>query len=261
MTNSVLDFKDYRDFLRHTLEEGIRRNAAFSLRALAKKCGVTPSYLSRVLNAQRSLSAAHAAKIASGLGLNPEETGHLLGLVAGGGTNPTAAARAQRVLATEAFHAIAEWHHFAILALAKTRGFRAEAGWIAPRLNISPTTAKLALERLQKLGFLIPEGKGWKVMDNGNFETPHDVASSAVRENHRQHLALAGMAIDQVAVDLREFANASIAMKMRDLPRAKQKLRTFLDRFIEEFEAEIGEEVIQVNLQLYPLSKIEKGRA
>jgi len=258
---SVLDFQDYRAFLRAELEKGLRANAAYSLRAFAKRCGVSPSYLSRVLNGQRKLSSRHAALIAQGLGLNPEERGHFLSLLGETAMVPAAAAPTSRVLEMESFQLIADWHHFAILALAKTRGFKPDPGWVANRLGINVNTARGAIERLQRLNFLRLDKGRWIACDDGNLETGHDVASTAVRENHRQHLHLAAGSLEAVDVSLREFANASLSVRLADLPSAKRRLRTFLDRFIRDFERAEGEEVFQLNLQLHPLTKIEKGRA
>jgi hypothetical protein len=60
---------------------------------------------------------------------------------------------------------------------------------------------------------------------------------------------------------LTELNKDSKSILLRDIPQAKRRVRQFMDKFIRDFEAETGEEVIQVNLQMYPLSKIEKGRA
>jgi len=262
---SILDYSDYRVYLRAELEHGLRGNSAYSLRAFSKRCRMSPSYLSRILNGQRGLSAMHAGQLAQGLGLNPEERGHLLSMIASPkGTednSPGSKSRASKIIEMETFQAIAEWHHFAILSLTKTRQFRAEPNWIAARLGINPASVKIALERLIQLGFLRKEGVRWMATDGAHIETPPDVASAAVRENHRQHLQLAARSLDDVDVSLREFANTSISMQLRDLPAAKKRLRAFLDRFVNEFEREDGEEVMQLNLQLHPLSKVKKGRA
>ncbi len=46
---SVFKYDSYRDYLRDLLKNAQSRNKSFSLRAYAQKLGVTPSFLSEVL--------------------------------------------------------------------------------------------------------------------------------------------------------------------------------------------------------------------
>lgn len=273
MGTTAFDFDDYRAFLRASLEEKAKQNPAFSLRAFARFSGISPSHLSRTLSGQKKLSSSSVHLIANSLGLSAGETNHLLALVelekttddkkksrivrslgrqAGGRT---------KVLSLENFQVLSDWYHFAILALAKTRGFQASSLWLAQRLGIRSLDAKFALERLVKLGLLEKHGSGWRAADDGQISTTDDLASAAIRENHRQHLQLAEKALAELAVEVREFNNLTLAMNLGDIPKAKRKIRAFIDEFNREMERDQAQEIFQLNVQFYPLSRREKGQA
>lgn len=257
---SILEYSDYRKYLRDKLEESLKTNADFSLRAFARKCKLSASHLSRIMRGLRGLSAKQATILAQSLGLSPEEKNHLLSMIGNIPGSEEEASSSYHVLDMEKFRTISEWHHFAILALVKTMRFRAEPKWIAHRLNININTASHALQRLQELGLLYQKAGRWYAAEDGMIQTAHDIVSVAVRENHRQHLQLAAQSLETISIDLREFENASIPMRLKDIPEAKKRIRTFLDRFIKDFEVNQAEEVFQINVQLHPLTKIDKGR-
>ncbi len=264
---SPLEYQDYQTFLQDLFSSKVsQRN--MSLRGFARIAGISHSYLSRVMNSQKTLSIASASKISQILDMTPEEEAHLMRLVARDQLAENSRSGQQlraRILKTKRspqnkvtldnFKAVAEWHHFAILALLNTKEFRGTGRWIGERLGIPHEIAKESFERLVKLGFIRKENGKYVAMNDGDIETPHDVASQAVRENHRQHLHLAGLALTSLPPEQLEFQNASIPMNKADIPKAKKRLRLFMDAFIRDLEKNPGEEVFQVNLQFYMLSK------
>lgn len=268
---AVTLYDDYRAFLKHALEERSRKNKSLSLRSFARNCGLSASSLSRVLTGKRKLTAEVAVKLSYSLGFHANETQHLLHLVAlERATKPedrikiVKAMSSQKkpaftVLAEESFKVIADWYHFAILSLIKTKDFKAEPGWIAKRLGISNFEAKMGLERLVQTGLVTQEDDTYKVVDNANIETPHDIACLAVQQNHKQHMTRAQEALEQVDVELREFANITLSMNLSDIEVAKKKIRHFLDGFNNELDQADADEVFQINVQFYPTTQVKKG--
>lgn len=270
---TVLDFDDYRSYLKATLDEKSRKNDSFSLRAFARLAGMSASHLSRTLSGQKSLSGSTAHQLSLALNHSAEEASHFQSLIELEKTDDDSRRTRilkrmsklprsrSRVLSIEMFRVISDWYHFAILALANTRGFRAESLWISRRLSIKPLDARLALERLFSLGLLEKVGRSVRPADNGDVTTTDDVASSAIQENHLQHLALAQKALVELDVQLREFNNLTLSMNLSDVPEAKKRVREFIEKFERDFVTVPGQEVFQLNVQLYMLSKSEKGRS
>jgi uncharacterized protein (TIGR02147 family) len=270
---SVTDYNDYRAYLKAVLEDKARKNPTFSLRAFARLSGLSPSHLSRAMSGQKRLSATTAHLISSSLGHSPREASHLLNLIELEKATDerkrgkilsrlsTPKTKPSQIVPIEAFRAIADWYHFAILGLTNTKNFQDNAQWIARRLGIKPLEAKFAVERLVGLDLLKQTKKGLRVNEEANITTTDDVPSAAINENHRQHLELATRALKEIEVELREFNNVTLAMNLSDIPKAKKMIRAFIDHCNSELETIPGQELYQLNIQLYPLTRTEKGLA
>lgn len=267
---SPLEYQDYQTFLKDLFASKVaHRN--LSLRSFARIAGISHSYLSRVMNSQKTLSIGAASKISQILDMSPEEEAHLMRLVARDQLHESSRSgqqlrarilKVQRntksVISQDSFKAVAEWHHFAILALLNTKDFKGTGKWIGERLGIPHEIAKESFHRLIKLGFIVKENGKYVVMNDGDIQTPHDIPSQAVRENHRQQNYLAGLALSSQATEEIEFQNASIPILKADIPKAKKRLRLFMDQFIRDIEKNPGEEVYQINLQFFSLTKNAK---
>lgn len=267
---SILQYDSYRIFLNDTISERGRKNASLSLRSFANFTNVSVSVLSRVLNGERMLTANVAVKIATSLKFTAKETQHLLNLIdLERATSDDDRAKIfkrmqgpnkSKILSLETFRLIAEWQHFAIMALTQVKGFRADAFWIADRLKISPPQTKSSIERLMGLNLLKQEGKKLVVADT-SMQTTIDIPDGAIQESHRQQLHKAQEALGEIEVSLREFTSLTLNMNLADLNVAKNKIREFVDDFEKSMEKKPSDQVFQLNVQLYPLTKIEKGRA
>ncbi len=163
------------------------------------------------------------------------------------------------MLSIENFQIIAQWYHFAILSLTNLKGFRGDLGWIARRLKIRLEEAEVAVGRLLTLGLLERTPKGWKAVNDADIGTTSDVSSEAIRENHSQHLTLAQTALRELPIDRREFNNLTLAMNLSDVPRAKAALREFIEKFNREHETVPGQELFQLNVQFYQITRSERG--
>ena len=71
----------YRDILQSELEERVKRNPSYSLRAFAQAIGLTPPHLSAILSGRKGLSGNSASKIADALGWLGEEKDEFIDLV------------------------------------------------------------------------------------------------------------------------------------------------------------------------------------
>jgi uncharacterized protein (TIGR02147 family) len=266
-----LNYQNYRAFLKDYFGRPTS-GRRLSLSAFARRGGMSPSYLSRIVGGQRHLSIAAASRISHLLDLSPEEETHLMRLVAAEkvpGDSLADQMMRRRIAVTtrapsrritnEQFDLVADWQHFAILALTNTRDFKPSPAWIGRRLGIPSSVARDALERLLNCGLLKKEGLTVRALEDAEIETPPDVPSKAVRENHRQHLALAEAALREIELEMREFVNSTLAMTLADVPKAKRRLRMFVERFSKDLEKKPGDELFQINVQFYRLSKKDQG--
>lgn len=262
---SVFEHTSYRTFLGNTLEDKVKKNAAFSLRSFARSLELSPSHLSRVLSGSKKLSVVMAGRVAQRLQLNRSETAYFMLLIQLEMTKDeslraeilkTMSSRSKsaqrKTLDLEAFKTIADWQHFAILSLIKTPNFQNDPQWIAKRLDIHPLEATHAIQRLLTLNLIEKGPMGeLRAIESQDVTTSDDVVSTAIRENHRQQMQRAMNALNRQPMDLREFNNLAVTMRPQDTERAKKLIRDFVDKFNEEMDANGGTEVFQLNVQFF----------
>lgn len=263
---SVLEYSDYRQFLKEAIGKSTLKNSQLSTRVLAEKFSLSPSYLSRVLSGQRKLSLDSASKISRHFNLSADETLYFFDLVEMDNAK-TEEEKAQigrwskrqpdaQILSEEHFKVVSDWYHFAILSLMRSKKFKSDIHWISHRLDLEPTEVRQALERLQHCGLVTVEKGKYVAVENANFQTTEDVFSGAIQENHRQHLKLADSALAEFAPELREFINRTLNLNISDIPEAKRKIRNFIKKFDKEMDKqENGAEVFHIDIQFYQVTK------
>lgn len=217
---SILDFKDYRLFIRSSIEAKLSVNSNLSLRSVAEKMALSPSYLSRVLSGQRKISLDSAGKVARYFNLSADEALYFFNLVELDNTKDEKE-RARllknlqneshiKFLSADQFKLVSDWYHFAILSYARSKKFKSDIHWLSHRLDITPSQTQKAIERLLAAGLLKIENKKYKAVENAEFQTTQDIPSHAIRENHIQHLRLAEKSLMEFEPELREFINRTL---------------------------------------------------
>ncbi len=246
----------YRTRLLEELGQRQRKNASYSLRAFARTLGVQPPTLSAVLAGKRGLPRRSAPQLASKLGLRPLERERFLRSVQGIEAE-TAAAKPTHLLNEEQHYKIlAEWEHYAVFYLLKTKGSKSDPHWIARRLGISTFRAREVLDRLESVGMVRRGSKGLECAV-GDLRTTEDIVSQALRDAHHEELTIAAKKLAVVPPLLRDFSSVSIVTSRDRLADAKALIREFRKRFADLIETDDGTEIYQLCLQLFPLTEVE----
>jgi uncharacterized protein (TIGR02147 family) len=237
-----------------------RKNPSFSLRAFAQKLQLSPSALSEILNGKRKVSRQLAEKILAQMGTDPQEQSKILSLFQKSSRpdfqDESANDRKYLELKSDQFQMISKWHHFAILSLVETKGFQANLLWIAKRLGIKLPEAEQALERLERMGLIQWSRSQKKIkLTHAQLSTTDDVANPAIRQSHYEDLHLSTQALDQVAVEDRDFSSLTIAIDKSKLPEAKKMIREFQDRLCAFLETGEQDEVYKLNFHVLPLTR------
>jgi uncharacterized protein (TIGR02147 family) len=196
--------------------------------------------------------------VADSLALDPEARVLLLGNRA-----PHRADKARlleeraRNLDLDQFAAISDWYHYAILSLLELPESRLEARWVAERLNLGQAQAKLAIERLKRLGLVEKRGARWRQSDQP-LRVPNSVSTPATRKFHRQLLEKAAESLENDPAESRDFTSMTFALDPRHIPLAKGRIRAFRRELTQELE-ELGapKAVYQLTVQLFPVTRAE----
>jgi uncharacterized protein (TIGR02147 family) len=252
----------FRTALREELARRQRANPAYSLRAFAKQLGMQAPTLSAVLAGKRPLSAATAETLPEKLSFSPSEKKRFLSSLyyrnaPAAIAQEIEASQSARILREELhFKIIAEWEHYAILTLAETKGFRADKKWITRRLGIAEARAQVALTHLMEAGLLSVDATGKARLHQINVNTSDDMASTALRQSHREALAMGADKLEKIPVEKRDFSSMTIAVSMNRMKEAKNLIRSFQKQLSELLEDGARTEVYQLCVQLYPLTEL-----
>lgn len=242
---------DALGLLRSKLEAAKDRNPNWSMRAFAQKVGVSSGALSEILQGKRALSLKVRRRIIERLSLSPLEQRQIL-------SDYSVPRDPQYVaLDSDAFHLISDWWHFALLNLVKTRNFTPSVAWMAERLALSRTVVNEAWRRLFRLQYLEKSGKQ-VVRRQPRLKTTDDVMDLSIRRAHIEDLKLIERGILNYPVDLREVSSITMAIKVKDIARAKEMIRTFRDEFCDSIESGSADEVYRLSIAFFPLTSSGK---
>lgn len=227
-----------REMIRNELSERMRRNPRYSLRAFARATGVSHTVLSLVLSGKRTLSRKAATKLSGHLELAPR-TGEF------------------RTLTLDTFAVISDWFHFAILSALELPGARWDAAWLSRSLRIGKLQARLAMERLARLG-LVERGPGGRWRQSGKpLQFDNRNSTAATRRFHRQLLERAIESLENDPAELRDFSAMTLALDPDQIPYAKERLRDFRRDLMRDLETRGGATAVyELTLQLFPVTRI-----
>lgn len=247
MEYGQISINNSRAYLRAKWEERIRRNPAYSMRALARDLGLSVSTVSELLSKKIGLSATAAEKIIHNLNLDMLEREHLLDIAAAETSKSKKIREAaniklrvreikntKTVLTVDAFKVVADWYHLAILEISELNNFESDSKWIARKLGIDPVLVENAIERLMRLGIIEKQENGWRVTEDFS-SISSQAPSEGIRNFHRQVLNLAIDSISTQKVSERELGSLILACRSSDLPEMRKELQNFRRKFTAKF--------------------------
>ncbi len=261
---AVFEWKDADSFRKALVK--LQERERKSLQLWARRLGYrSPRSLGMVLNGHRRPSAALLATLCTDLGLGGAEAEYVSLLYAASrakarGRDIPAAINSRmsalrkrtytqrRILNRNDLSLLSDWLTFVIKQLASTPGFKPKLSWLMSRLrSVEAHVIEQSLASLERVGIL----RDGKLVDPRALFGPIDIPSAFVRRHHLQMLQQAELAIREEPVDRREIISCTLRLHERDVPQAKERLRSFVDDFEAEFEKEDCCEVAQLNIQFF----------
>jgi uncharacterized protein (TIGR02147 family) len=249
---------DLRVLLCDELARRCRGNPRYSMRAFARSLKISHSLLSMIMSHKRSLSKSAARKIATGLDLDPATAQEALARVATAKASKKGDGVTDREfhdIDVDFFAILADWYCYAILSLLEIPGATFDRHWISRRLSISPTEAKLAMERLLRVGLVEQRDGRWR-QSGAQLRTNTEVSTTATRHFHRQVLNKALHALDHEPFERRVFAAMTLPANRGDVTYARGRIEAVKVLLSDELEAKPGEatDVYQLLIQYFPVT-------
>ncbi len=268
----VFTYLDYRAFLRDFYVERKTQTRNFSYRAFSSKAQLgSPNYLKLVMDGRRNLSTEMAERFATACGMRGEAARYFCSLVSFN-QSKSSEDRSRHYAKLLAFRRYREahrldvahaeyhsrWYLPAVRELAGLEGFQDDPGWIANTLvpAITPGEAKEALEILEELGLLVRDGEGALRRRDAVVSTGPEMRRLHIARYHRTMLQRAADSIDLFPSEERDISAVTLLLRKSALGRLKARLQELRRELLETSEEEDDPDiVVQVNLQMFPLSR------
>lgn len=253
----------YLAVLREELGRRVEKNPRYSMRAFSKSLNIAASALSEIMNGRRTPSFKMASKITQSLGLAPDEHETFMESIAdefkSKGLNKVLPAKdkdsQEKSLSLETFKVMADWYHCAILELTFVKGFQSNPNWVASQLGIAPAQAKVAIERLKALELLSDESGCLRKTD-AHVSTADKTLSSAAHKRHQEQcLEMALNSLENDPIELRSMTTYTMAIDTKKMAQAKKLISKFNKDMGALMETGTREQVYNLSVALYPITK------
>ena len=279
----ITDFDDYRTYL-ETVYHSIKDVAStYSYAHFSVNLGLSSTNAHAIIAGHRNLSLKTGQRIAESLGLSESHKKYLLALIKNAHAKTSedgdaafkekldqafkekldlAKTNLPTKLDESRLRFFEAWHNSAILELLRLDGASDSASWIADNIRpkLSLPKVKQSLRLLTELGYVAFDKKRGRLYPTEvSITTGDHVERLAVISFHRQMLDLAKSAMDQIPAEERDIGAVTLAVSQKLREQFAREFIELRKRFLKLAEAETDpDEIIQINLQLFPLSRRQK---
>lgn len=263
----------YRVALQGALRKRISVNPKYSLRAFARDLGISPSYLSQVLNGTRGLTSKNSVKVFRKLDFTTKESELFdLEIRRERLKTPKNKAKVQKLikeviqksdahsLSEATFSEMSDWFPMVLLQtlVLKDAPLHSRAKLVkycAKRLGLPEVVVKQTLDSFERLGLICQTKDGLERLYTTVW-IGGSVPSQAIRNFHRQMISRAVAAIETQPVDERTLQSAQIPMLKSDYPEMEREIVRFRNHLIRKYGKVKGgkaDTIYGLNLQLFRL--------
>ena len=274
------DYRQYlKEFYEHRRAQTRGELRPYSYATFAASADIkSPNYLKLIIDGQRNLSPEMARKFARALALNRDEIEEFLALVDfTQAQEPIERNRFLKVLAdtrvrrqlksgeikADTWEKVPSWVTWVLVALTEQRGVRFEIPELFEimRGKARPDEIRRSLARLLEAGELIKDEttgeirKGRELMSGSE-----NVPVALVRKLQAELIYLGLESLFQDKSQDREFGTQTLALTDPEFEQLKFELRQFRKRWYKDISVHRkegkGDRVFQLNIQLFPVTKV-----
>ena len=269
-------YTDYRSYIAKEYEFYKKNLKPYSYNRFTADLGLGNSNLMyHLVKGNRPLTIKTARKIANGLGLTGNERMYFIRLVDFQITDaPEKRQDAfQKLLVAKSrctsshwnrksLDFFNHWYHSAIYELLRLDNCQDSSSWIARHLKPTLPESKIKkslelLEECQMLSF--DESKGKLVPTEARISTGQEVRGIVFKSFHSQMISLALAALSKESGVDRDISSVTLGFSPEALPELKKVIAEFRQKVLQLEERFQGRnQVMQVNIQAFPLTKVIK---
>jgi uncharacterized protein (TIGR02147 family) len=272
----IKQFTDYRAFLLAHVQDSKRRNIDWTYGVFAKTLGLKDtSSITKIVQGQRTPGPAITSELIRYFQFSPKEAAYFQDLVRlqkiksdprltvlllekMGKDHPDGALR---LLDDKSFRLVSNWYCTTIREMVRLDEFFEDPNWISKKLHfkVTPTEAARAIELLIQVDLLKRDDKGKLAIAQGRFHTTNDISNEAIKRYHEAMLDNAKLALRKFDVEDREITATCLTMSSSRFSEAKELIREFRHRFAKLMEEDHGDITVQMQIQFFPLTKVQSS--
>ncbi len=238
------------DSLKHSLEQRTKHNPSYSLRAFARDLNVDASNMSKMISGKLKPQKETQKRLLLKLGYSVEEIKKIIA------SKDRSFDEQFNHLNIDSFEIVSEWYHDAILELTRLSFFQPNTKWIAKTLDISEVKIKLAIDRLEKLGWLKIDSAGWHDLSGDNTTNmDSDYTNQALKNLQISLLEKSIESVKTDPVEKRNHTSTMVTIDENDIPEVKKRIKTFrkdLTSFLERSSSKANN-LYQLQIGLFSL--------
>lgn len=242
-----------REIISSKYQERRLKNGHYSLRAFADNLGISSGALTAIVHGKRRISKKMAERLSVTLKLTQSEKESFLEDFGGSKTQLKKIESSHQDLMK--FELISKWQFFALLSVLKIKNTKWSLEKISKKLNINPKDCQAMLETLKELT-LIQEKNGIYFRSQKRLEFGNEVPNWVIKASHAESLELAKSALYDTSIELRSHSSMTLAVNLKNLYKAREKIRQFEFEMAELLEAGPKSEIYRLNVQLFPIIKV-----
>ncbi|HLD44323.1 MAG TPA: TIGR02147 family protein [bacterium] len=266
----ILDYSDYRVFLKELYERRKQISGKYSYRQYADDLGFSASnYLHLVVAGQRNLSPSAAAKIMVHFKWTAQQKKYFRALVL---YNQSTKADEQEacfralekilgkkrvMIGPDQAAYFSRWYLPVLKEMVALKNFVPHLNWISKTLFpcVDEPLVKEGLAILERLKMIKRVKDRW-VQEAEHLTTPLQINSSMVHGYHREMLKLSANALNMDSAH-RDISTMTMSLSQRQFDWLKQRVIDFRDEVQQELQGMRDEQtlVAQLNIQLFPVTR------
>lgn len=268
---SILNYTNYRIFLKDYYEEEKKKKSFFSYQYLADHCGFkSKSYLYKVIRGEKALALTGAEKIGSFLKLKKRELDYFRAIVMF--TNAEDYEKREYYfkklqklskksdlskLRQNQFEYFNNWYNAVIRELVSIIDWNNDYSILAKSVipSITEKEAKDSVKLLLKCGLISIDKDGEYHRCDIVITTGEDIQSLAVSNFQRKNLELASKAIERFPRSDRDISSLTVSVSKDGAKRVAAELARCRKKLISIVSKDMDvDRVYQINFQSFPLS-------
>jgi uncharacterized protein (TIGR02147 family) len=270
---NIFEYTDYRKYLKDYYNEQKSVNKAFSYRYFAQKAGFNSSGLFKdITDGRCNMQSGMIMKFSKTIGLNKKEEEYFENMVYFNQAKSTEEKkryfeRMMRFYDSKAYKVDAnqyeyytKWYYSAIRELLAIGKFKDDYNLIAGKLNpkISSGQAKKAIQILSKLSLIRKNKSGYYECADEIITTGPEIKSLSVANFQKVMMEMAKEAIDRHPSSHRNISTVTFSASKAVYKDIEKELIACRKRILNMIkQCNNMDSVYQLNLQLFPLTKIE----